>query len=86
MDADGAELGDIFDTSGVSVVVDEDDSLSFPAAVRVGAGALASAGRFLAVVVGVLLPFLPVIALIAAIVWWTRRRIRRSRVPRLPIE
>ena len=86
VDADGVELEEIFRSDGLFVYVEEDDSLSFSGAVRVGVSALATTARFLAVVVGVLLPFLPVIALIAAIVWWARRRIRRHRAPKLPVE
>lgn len=68
----------------VYVYVTEDDSISFPAAVRVGADALLAVGSFLGVVVGVLLPFLPVIALIGALVWWIRRRKRMRGTPKPP--
>ena len=79
LDPQGTELEDVMSSSQVHVSVREDDSLSFPTAVRVGAGALGAVGRFLGVVIGVLLPFLPVIALIGALVWWIRRRARRIR-------
>ena len=79
VDSGGAELDDIYGTYPVSVSVAEEDMLfSFPAAVRAGFGALVFAGRVLAVVVGVLVPFLPVIALVVAAVWWISRRIRRT--------
>ena len=81
VDSDGAVLQNVVSTSAVAVVVvvEEDDSLSFPAAVRTGTGALIYVARFVAVIVGVLLPFLPFIALIAAIIWWIRRRRGHSR-------
>ena len=82
VDSDGTELAEVFGDDGVSV--EEDDSLTFPSAIRAGARALVSTARFLGVVFGVLLPFLPVIALIGAIVWWVRRRNRRSRARSLP--
>ena len=84
VDPEGAELEDVLGIAQVYVHVAEDDAISFPAAVRAGAGALLAVGRFLGVVVGVLLPFLPVIALIGALVWWIRRRKRMGRAPQPP--
>ena len=81
VDPEGVGLEDVTGAAQVVVFVEEDDSLSFPAAVRAGAGALVSVARFLGVVTGVLLPFLPFIALIGAVVWWIRRRARRIRTP-----
>ena len=84
VDPKGAELADVMSSSQVHVSVREDDSISFPSAVRAGAGALVAVARFLGVVVGVLLPFLPVVALIGALVWWIRRRNRMRRSPHSP--
>ena len=55
------------------VGVNEDDPLTFSSAFQAGAHGLVESGRFLSVAVGVLLPFLPVIALVGALVWWIRR-------------
>ena len=84
VDPDGAELLDLVDSYWVFVHVEEDDTLSFPSAIRAGADALVAAARFVAVVVGVLLPFTPVIALVGGLVLWIRRRRRHSsgRLPR----
>ena len=54
----------------------------FSAAVRAGTDTLTSIANRLAVIFGVLVPFLPFIILVAAIVWWIRRRARR-RTPSL---
>ena len=81
---EGVETEDVIGIAQVYVYVTEDDSISFPAAVRVGADALLAVGSFLGVVVGVLLPFLPVIAMIGALVWWIRRRKRMRGTPKPP--
>ena len=84
VDSDGAVLEDVITSSRVFVYVYEDDSLpGFSAAVRAGTDTLVSIANRLAVVFGVLVPFLPFIILVAAIVWWIRRRARR-RIPSLP--
>ena len=84
VNSDGAMLEDVITSSRVFVYVYEDDSLpGFSAAVRAGADTLVSIANRLAVIFGVLVPFLPFIILAAAIVWWIRRRARR-RTPSLP--
>ena len=84
VDSDGAVLEDVITSSRVFVYVYEDDSLpGFSAAVRAGTDTLVSIANRLAVIFGVLVPFLPFIILVAAMVWWIRRRARR-RTPSLP--
>ena len=84
VDSDGAILEDVITSSRVFVYVYEDDSLpGFSAAVRAGTDTLVSIAKRLAVIFGVLVPFLPFIILVAAMVWWIRRRARR-RTPSLP--
>ena len=84
VDSDGAILEDVITSSRVFVYVYEDDSLpGFSAAVRAGTDTLVSIANRLAVIFGVLVPFLPFIILVAAMVWWIRRRARR-RTPSLP--
>ncbi len=84
VDSDGAILEDVITSSRVFVYVYEEDSLpGFSAAVRAGTDTLVSIAKRLAVIFGVLVPFLPFIILVAAMVWWIRRRARR-RTPSLP--
>ena len=84
VDSDGTILEDVITSSRVFVLVYEDDSLpGFSAAVRAGTDTLTSITNRLAIIFGVLVPFLPFIILLAAIVWWIRRRARR-RTPSLP--
>ena len=75
VDLDGTVLEEVFGGDGVGV--NEDDPLTFSSAFQAGARGLVASGRFLGVVVGALLPFLPVIALVGGLVWWIRRRARR---------
>lgn len=80
--ADGAGLPEISDDSVLFVNVvepPEPDSppVGFTDAVGAGAGALVAAARVVAVIAGALLPFLPIIAAVAAGVWWLRRRSNR---------
>lgn len=82
VDTDGTVLQEVFGADGVGV--EEDDSLTFPSAVRAGVRALVSTGRFLGVLVGVLLPFLPFVAALGLLVWWIRRRKLPMRPPRPP--
>ena len=82
VDSEGVELSEL--VGGDEVLVEEDDSLTFASAVRAGARAMVSVGRFLGIVAGVLIPFLPVLLLIGGLVWWIRRRNRRRRAPRPP--
>ncbi len=75
VDLDGTVLEEVFGGDGVGV--NEDDPLTFSSAFQAGASGLVASGRVLSVVVGALLPFLPVIVLVGALVWWIRRRARR---------
>lgn len=79
MGADGAGLGEVSDDSSlfVNVVEPESPSPGFTDAVGGGLSVLAAIGSVAVVIAGGLLPFLPFIAAIAAIVWWLRRRSRR---------
>ena len=43
-----------------------------------GASGVVAVFSVVLIVVGVLLPFLPIIAVIAAVIWWIRRRIRNK--------
>ena len=80
--ADGAGLPEISDDSVLFVNVVEPPEpdpppVGFTDAVGAGAGALVAAARVVAVIAGALLPFLPIIAAVAAGVWWLRRRSNR---------
>lgn len=77
--ADGAGLGEVSDDSSlfVNVVEPESPPPGFTDAVGGGLSVLAAIGSVSVVIAGGLLPFLPFIAAIAAIVWWLRRRSRR---------
>ena len=81
VDADGAGLPEVSDDSSlhvnVSVVEPESPSPGFADAVGGGLSVLAAIGSVAVVVAGGLLPFLPFIAAIAAVVWWLRRRSNR---------
>lgn len=77
--ADGAGLGEVSDDSSlfVNVVEPESPPPGFADAVGGGLSVLAAIGGVAVVMAGGLLPFLPFIAAIIAIVWWLRRRSRR---------
>lgn len=79
--ADGAGLPEVSDDSSlhvnVNVVEPESPSPGFADAVGGGLSVLAAIGSVAVVVAGGLLPFLPFIAAIAAVVWWLRRRSNR---------
>ncbi len=87
VDAQGAELPEVFGDTYVWVDARSDDSLpGFADSVSDGAGFLRSIVGVALVVVGVLVPFLPFVAVIAALIWWRRRRrgpkARPERVPK----
>lgn len=79
--ADGAGLPEVSDDSAlyVNVVEPEPDSPppGFVDAVGGGLSVLAAIGGVAVLIAGGLLPFLPFIAAIAAVVWWLRRRSNR---------
>lgn len=79
--ADGAGLPEVSDDSAlyVNVLEPEPDSPppGFVDAVGGGLSVLAAIGGVAVLIAGGLLPFLPFIAAIAAVVWWLRRRSNR---------
>ena len=82
IDAEGAALPQVSGESFVSVQVIEDKALpGFFDSVVNGARALGAIVSIAMIVVGVLVPFLPVIAAIVALIWWRRRRRRSTGVP-----
>jgi hypothetical protein len=62
--------------ASVVVVAEPSDSPGFLDGLAAGWRALVAVGTVLLVVLGGLLPFVPVIAIAVAVVWWTRRRAR----------
>ena len=75
VDAQGAELPEVFGDTYVWVNTRTDDSLpGFGDSISDGAGFLRSILSVALIVVGVLVPFLPFVAVIAALIWWRRRR------------
>lgn len=74
---DGTELAELARNVTLYLHVEEDDSPpGFGDALSGGAAALVTVGNALLLVLGALLPFLPVIAIVAAIIWrWFRRRV-----------
>ena len=75
VDAQGAELQEVSADTYVWVEARTDDSLpGFTDSISDGAGFLRSIVGVALVVVGVLVPFLPFVAAIIALVWWRRRR------------
>ncbi len=83
--SDGTELQSITGESSVFVLAADDDTRpGFTESVRDGASALASTIGVVLVVIGVLTPFLPIIAAIAIGIWWLQRR--RTRSPLQPTE
>ena len=84
VDSEGAALQDVSAETYVWLDVRTDDSLpGFADSVSDGAGFLRSVVGVALVVVGVLVPFLPFIAVIGALIWWRRRR-RPTRPERQP--
>ncbi len=75
VDSSGAPLQEVSASAWVYVDVDPDESLpGFRDSISDGAGFLRSLGGVVLVVIGVLIPFLPFVAVIAALIWWRRRR------------
>ncbi len=82
VDSEGAPLQEVSASAWVFVDVDPDESLpGFRDSISDGAGFLRSLVGVALVVIGVLIPFLPFVAVIIALIWWRRRR--RLRRPRL---
>ena len=80
VDADGNELQEVSAAGLVWLDTRTEDALpGFTDSISDGAGFLRSIVGVALVVVGVLVPFLPFLAVIAALIWWRRRR-RRGRV------
>ena len=85
VDAQGVELPEVFGDTYVWVDARTDDSLpGFGDSISDGAGFLRSIVGVALVVVGVLVPFLPFVAVIIALVWWRRRRRGQARPERVP--
>ncbi len=79
VDASGELLQEVSTSAWVYVDVDPDESLpGFRDSISDGAGFLRWIVGVALVAVGVLIPFLPFVAVIIALVWWRRRR-RRGR-------
>lgn len=90
VDAEGVVLEDTSASTGVMVHVEADRGddgtpSGFGDALDASADALVAVLGGLAVVLGVLIPFLPFIAIVVAILWWRRRRKRRTMAP-APVE
>ena len=82
VDAGGAALQQVSGYASVSVDVFEEGSWpGFFDSVVNGAGALRAIVSVGLIVFGVLVPFLPVIAAIIALIWWRRRRHRSTGAP-----
>ena len=80
VDAQGAELPEVSGNTIVWLDSRTDDSLpGFVDSISDGAGILRSLVGVALVVVGVLVPFLPFLAVIVALIWWRRRRRAASR-------
>ena len=85
VDAEGAALQAVSAETSVWVDARTDDSLpGFVDSISDGAGFLRSIVGVALVVVGVLVPFLPFVAVIIALVWWRRRRRGHARPERVP--
>ena len=75
VDAEDAALQEVSAETEVWVEARTDDALpGFFDSISDGAGFLRSVVGVVLVVVGVLVPFLPFMAVIAALIWWRRRR------------
>ena len=85
VDAEGAALQGVSAETHVWVDARTDDSLpGFVDSISDGAGFLRSIVGVALVVVGVLVPFLPFVAVIIALIWWRRRRRGQARPERVP--
>ena len=83
VDAEGAALQEVAAESYVWLEARADDSLpGFADSVSDGAGFLRTVVGVALVVVGVLVPFLPFVAVLVALVWWRRRRRAATRSER----
>ena len=77
VDSSGELLQEVAASAWVYVDVDPDESLpGFRDSISDGAGFLRSLGGVAVVAIGVLIPFLPFVAVIVALAWWRRRRHR----------
>ena len=84
VDTEGTELPEVSGTTFVWLDSRTDDSLpGFADSISDGTGFLRTIVGVVLVVVGVLVPFLPFLAVIIVLVWWRRRR-RRTRPERTP--
>ena len=84
VDARGEALQEVAAETYVWLDSDIDESLpGFADSVSEGAGFLRTIVGVVLIVVGVLVPFLPFVAVIIVLVWWRRRR-RRARPERTP--
>ena len=80
VDAEGTELPEVSGSTYVWLDSRTDDSLpGFADSISDGAGFLRTIVGVALVVVGVLIPFLPFVAVIIALIWWRRRRSRGRR-------
>ena len=81
VDFDGTALDEVWGESVVWVAVDTDDALpGFGDSVSDGATGVKAVFSVILIVIGVLLPFLPFVAVLAALIWWWQRR-KRSAAP-----
>ena len=75
VDAQGAALQEVSAEASLWLDIPVDESLpGFFDSISDGAGFLRTIVGVVLVVVGVLVPFLPFVAVIAALIWWRRRR------------
>ncbi len=82
---DGTALDEVWGESVVWVQVDTDDALpGFGDSVSDGASGVVAVFSVILIVVGVLLPFLPIIAVIGALIWWIRRRSHKKKEEQTP--
>ena len=80
---DGVPLDTVTRDAIVFVVVDEEEGPpSFLDSIRTGYRSLVRAFGYVVAVVGLLLPFIPVVVVIGALYWWTRRWVRGRRSER----